>query len=88
MLRNGLDAFAAAIGSMSLGAGPFHFRVTEPKRICQPVAGPSLGQSGVKNTQKIPLEIIGTDAASDLRAGNADVAIRYARRMPSDLAAT
>ena len=31
---------------------------------------------------KIPLEIIGTDAVLDLRAGIADVAIRYARRMP------
>ena len=30
---------------------------------------------------------IGTDAVLDLRAGNADVAIRYARRMPLDLAA-
>src|SRR5262249_16090020 len=36
---------------------------------------------------KIALEIIGTDAVLDLRAGNADVAIRYARRMPPDLAA-
>jgi LysR family transcriptional regulator, glycine cleavage system transcriptional activator len=35
----------------------------------------------------IPLEIIGTDAVLDMRAGNADVAIRYARRMPLDLAA-
>jgi LysR family glycine cleavage system transcriptional activator len=37
---------------------------------------------------KIALEIIGTDAVLDLRAGNADVAIRYARRMPPDLAAS
>ena len=31
--------------------------------------------------------IIGTDAALDLRAGTADIAIRYARRMPADLVA-
>jgi LysR family glycine cleavage system transcriptional activator len=35
----------------------------------------------------VPLEIIGTDAVLDLRAGAADVAIRYARRPPFDLAA-
>ena len=34
---------------------------------------------------KIPLEIIGTDAVFDLRGGEADIAIRYARRMPLDL---
>ena len=33
------------------------------------------------------LEIIGTDAVLDLRAGTADIAIRYARRMPADLVA-
>jgi len=35
---------------------------------------------------KIPLEIIGTDAVLDLRAGDADIAIRYARQIPLDLA--
>jgi LysR family transcriptional regulator, glycine cleavage system transcriptional activator len=35
----------------------------------------------------IPLEVIGTDAVLDLRAGEADVAIRYGRAMPSDLPA-
>jgi LysR family glycine cleavage system transcriptional activator len=34
---------------------------------------------------KIALEIIGTDAILDLRAGEADIAIRYARCMPLDL---
>ncbi|TIX65933.1 MAG: LysR family transcriptional regulator, partial [Mesorhizobium sp.] len=35
----------------------------------------------------IPLEIIGTDAVLDLRAGAADVAIRYTRRPPLHFAA-
>lgn len=35
----------------------------------------------------IPLEIIGTNAVVDLRAGEADVAIRYARSMPAEFIA-
>jgi LysR family glycine cleavage system transcriptional activator len=31
---------------------------------------------------EIPLEVIGTDRALSLASGEADVAIRYARRMP------
>ena len=50
------------------------------------MAGPAPAKMAGKHP-KIPLEIIGTDTVLDLRAGNADVAIRYARRMPPDLAA-
>src|SRR3954452_17486330 len=31
-----------------------------------------------------PLEVIGTDGVLDLHAGDADVAIRYARTLPTD----
>jgi LysR family glycine cleavage system transcriptional activator len=34
----------------------------------------------------VPLEVIGTDAVLDLQAGEADVAIRYARTMPVGIA--
>jgi LysR family glycine cleavage system transcriptional activator len=44
-------------------------------------------QSGGEKHPNTPLEIIGTDAVLDLRAGDADVAIRYARRMPPELPA-
>ena len=36
---------------------------------------------------EIPLEVIGTDAVLDLRADDADMAIRYARSMPLELTA-
>ncbi len=38
----------------------------------------------MKKTPTIPLEIIGTDAVIDVRAGAADVAIRHARKPPPD----
>lgn len=34
---------------------------------------------------RLALDIVGTDAVLDLKAGDADVAIRYARKAPSDL---
>jgi hypothetical protein len=42
-------------------------------------------RNGAKKTLWCALEIIGTDAVLDVRAGAADVAIRHARKPPLDL---
>jgi LysR family transcriptional regulator, glycine cleavage system transcriptional activator len=86
VIRNGFDAFAVAIASALTGSGQRLLRVTSPNAFASRWLVPRLPKwrEGHPN---IPLEIIGTDAVLDLRAGNADVAIRYARRMPSDFAA-
>jgi LysR family glycine cleavage system transcriptional activator len=86
VIRNGFDAFASAISSASADVGQRPLRVTSPNAYASRWLVPRLPKWR-KEYPKIPLEIIGTDAVLDLRAGDADVAIRYARRMPSDLAA-
>jgi LysR family glycine cleavage system transcriptional activator len=86
VIQNGFDAFATAIASASAGVGQRPLRVTSPNAFASRWLVPRLPKWRQKHPN-IPLEIIGTDAVLDLRAGNADVAIRYARRMPPDLAA-
>jgi LysR family transcriptional regulator, glycine cleavage system transcriptional activator len=86
VIRNGFDAFAAAIASASAGVGEGPLRVTSPNAFASRWLVPRLPKWRERHPT-IPLEIIGTDAVLDLRAGNADVAIRYTRSMPTDLAA-
>ena len=86
VIRNGFDAFAAAIASASPGVGQRPLRVTCPNAFASRWLVPRLPKWR-EEQPTVPLEIIGTDSVLDLRAGNADVAIRYARRMPLDLAA-
>ncbi|TMJ01878.1 MAG: LysR family transcriptional regulator [Alphaproteobacteria bacterium] len=86
VVRNGFDSFATAIASASAGVGERALRVTSPNAFASRWLVPRLPKWRDEHP-KIPLEIIGTDEVLDLRAGNADVAIRYARRMPADLAA-
>jgi LysR family transcriptional regulator, glycine cleavage system transcriptional activator len=86
VIRNGFDVFAAAIASASGGRGQRPLRVTSPNAFASRWLVPRLPRWREIHPT-VPLEIIGTDAVLDLRAGEADVAIRYARRMPMDLAA-
>jgi LysR family transcriptional regulator, glycine cleavage system transcriptional activator len=86
VIRNGFDSFAAAIASASADIRQRPLRVTSPNAFASRWLVPRLPKWREAHP-KIPLEIIGTDAVLDLRAGAADVAIRYARRMPPDLAA-
>jgi LysR family transcriptional regulator, glycine cleavage system transcriptional activator len=86
VIRNGFDAFATAIASASAGVGEGPLRVTSPNAFASRWLVPRLPKWRERHPT-IPLEIIGTDAVLDLRAGNADVAIRYTRSMPPDFAA-
>jgi LysR family transcriptional regulator, glycine cleavage system transcriptional activator len=84
VIRSGFDTFASAIASASPRAGQKRLRVTSPNAFASRWLVPRLAKWREAHP-KIPLEIIGTDAVLDLRAGEADIAIRYARRMPLDL---
>lgn len=86
VLRNGLDAFASAIASVNEGPGQGPLRVTSPNAFAGRWLVPRLPLWREAHPE-IPLDVIGTDAVLDLRAGDADVAIRYAYAMPTDLPA-
>jgi LysR family transcriptional regulator, glycine cleavage system transcriptional activator len=85
VMRSGLDTFANAIASASPRVGHPRLRVTSPNAFASRWLVPRLPKWR-EAYPKIPLEIIGTDTVLDLRAGEADIAIRYARRMPLELA--
>jgi LysR family glycine cleavage system transcriptional activator len=84
VLRNGLDVFVMAIASISEGAEQHPLRVTSPNAFASRWLIPRLPRWREAHPE-VPLEVIGTDAVLDLRAGDADVAIRYARSMPTEL---
>ena len=85
VLRNGFDSFVNAIASLSECDEQSPLRVTCPIAFAGRWFVPRLSQWREAHPN-IPLEIIGTDAVVDLRSGAADLAIRYARRMPMDFA--
>jgi LysR family glycine cleavage system transcriptional activator len=85
-LRSGFDALACAVAALAQEDEQAPLRVTSPNAFASRWLVPRLPKWRRANPS-IPLEIIGTDAVLDLRAGTADVAIRYARRPPLDLAA-
>jgi LysR family glycine cleavage system transcriptional activator len=85
-LRNGFDSFAAAFASIGRDVDDALLRVTSPNAFASRWLVPRLPQWREANPG-MKLEVIGTDRVLDLRAGQADVAIRYAPRMPMDLPA-
>ena len=85
-LRNGFDALAAAVASLVEEDEQAPLRVTSPSAFASKWLVPQLPQWREQNPT-LALEIIGTDDVLDLRAGAADLAIRYARTPPSDLVA-
>ena len=81
-LRDGFDALVGAVEGMAESGAPIPLRVTSPNAFASRWLVPRLPQWRERYPD-IALEIIGTDAILDLRAGEADVAIRYARTMPT-----
>jgi LysR family glycine cleavage system transcriptional activator len=84
-VRNGFDSFASAIESLSGPRGEKPLRLTAPLAFASRWLVPRLGKWRTARPD-VPLEVIGTDAVVDLRSGECDLAIRYSRRMPMDLA--
>jgi LysR family transcriptional regulator, glycine cleavage system transcriptional activator len=85
-LRDGFDALVSAMALLAEADAQAPLRVTSPSAFASKWLVPRLPQWRAANPA-IPLEIIGTDAVLDVRAGAADVAIRYARKPPPDFAA-
>ena len=85
-LRNGFDALATAMALLAEENAQTPLRVTSPSAFASKWLVPRLPKWREENPT-VALEIIGTDAVLDVRAGAADVAIRYARKPPLDLMA-
>jgi LysR family glycine cleavage system transcriptional activator len=85
-LRDGFDALASAMTLLAEEDVQAPLRVTSPSAFASKWLVPHLPKWRDENPG-IPLEIIGTDAVLDVRAGAADVAIRYARKPPPEFVA-
>jgi len=83
VIRDGLEAFAAAIAAVKRDGNKQPLRVTTTNAFASRWLVPRLPRWR-KLCPNAPLEVIGTDAVIDLRAGEADVAIRYTRKLPTD----
>ena len=84
VVRDGLDLFAAAIEQVRAPrAAARQLRVSTTNAFAARCLVPLLPDWRRQNPS-VELEIIGTDEVTDLRAGKADVALRYARDMPRD----
>jgi len=83
VVRDGLDAFAAALAAIRRHGERAPLRVTTTNAFASRWLVPRLPRWR-KTRPDAPLDVIGTDSIVDLRAGDADVAIRYARTAPKD----
>jgi LysR family glycine cleavage system transcriptional activator len=81
LVRDGFDTLMSAMASLAETGKPAPLRVTSPNAFASRWLVPRL-QDWRSRYPDVPLEVIGTDAVLDLRSGDADVAIRYARTMP------
>jgi LysR family transcriptional regulator, glycine cleavage system transcriptional activator len=83
IIRDGLETFVAAFAAVRRDGAAQPLRVTTTNAFASRWLVPRLPRW--RNTRpNATLEVIGTDGVLDLDAGDADVAIRYARNMPTD----
>src|SRR5262249_51995726 len=83
VVRDGLEAFAAAIAAVKRDRDKQPLRVTTTNAFASRWLVPRLPRWR-KSRPDTPLDVIGTDSVLDLAVGDADVAIRYARARPKD----
>jgi LysR family transcriptional regulator, glycine cleavage system transcriptional activator len=84
-VRDGLESFAVAIAAVKRDGDLQPLRVTATNAFASRWLVPRL-PAWRKLHPHVPLEVIGTDTVLDLKAGDGDVAIRYAtcREVPAD----
>lgn len=84
LLRDGLDLLSAGVEQISKSGEPERrLRVSTTNAFAARCLVPILPHWHRENPA-VELEVIGTDSVVNLRAGEADVALRYAREMPRD----
>lgn len=82
VVQAGFEAMAEALGQLRQDAASGTLRVTATNAFASRVLVPALARLR-EAYPRLRLEIIGTDAVLDLAAGDADLAIRYARLPPA-----
>jgi LysR family transcriptional regulator, glycine cleavage system transcriptional activator len=83
VIRDGLEAFAAAIAAVKSDSESQPLRVTTTNAFASRWLVQRLAGWRARHAN-VPLEVIGTDAVMDLGAGEVDVAIRNVRDTPKD----
>jgi LysR family glycine cleavage system transcriptional activator len=87
VIHTGLEEFAKIIATVKRDGERRPLRVTTTNAFASRWLVPRLSLWR-KRRPDVPLEVIGTDAVLDLRAGDADVSVRNAATPPTDAAAT
>jgi LysR family transcriptional regulator, glycine cleavage system transcriptional activator len=82
-VRDGLETFVTAFAAMRRDDDAQPLRVTTTNAFASRWLVPRLPR-WKKARPNAPLDVIGTDGVLDLHAGDADVAIRYARTLPTE----
>src|SRR6185503_11066558 len=83
VIHDGFEAFADALTAVRSGATGGRLRITATNAFAARWLVPRLPNWRAAYP-RLKLDIIGTDAVLDLRSGEVDLAIRYARRRPVD----
>lgn len=83
VIRDGLEAFATAIAAVKRDGDKQPLHVTTTNAFASRWLVPRLPRWR-KARPDTPLDVVGTDSVLDLRSGDVDVAIRYARTAPSN----
>ena len=86
VVRDGLANFATALAAVQRTASRGPLVITTTNAFASRWLVPRL-PNWRQHHARIPLEVIGTDAMLDLQAGDAHLAIRYARTAPASLCA-
>ena len=83
VVRDGLEAFSAALSTVRAGAASGRLRITATNAFAARWLVPRLPRWR-EAYPRVKLDVVGTDDLLDLRAGEADVAIRYSLKPPRD----
>ena len=83
VLRDGFERFADRLSAVRAGAASGRLRVTATNAFAARWLVPRLPRWR-KAYPKLGIDILGTDAVLDLKASEADIAIRYSRTPPLD----
>lgn len=83
VVRDGFETFAEALASVSAGAASGRLRVTTTNAFAARWLVPRLPKWR-ESHPRLKLNIVGTDAVLDLKTGEADIAVRYSRKPPTD----